>query len=152
MIRRPPRSTRTDILFPYTTLFRSSRRAAAAEAAASAGKSTATPATAAASTAPAAANAWPPDNHRPAPTPTSITPTAEHTTQHDRSNEKQEDGQPEEEHESITRRVPLLCLLFCFQRHRACFVGRESEQLANLIHASRYARSEARRVGNEGVS
>src|SRR3546814_7330446 len=72
-------------------------------------------------------------------TPTSKTPTAEHTTQHDRSNEKQEDGQPEEEHESITRRVPLLCLLFCFQRPRACFVGRESEQLANLIHASRYA-------------
>src|SRR3546814_4081087 len=34
MIRRPPRSTRTDTLFPYTTLFRSaqanSRRAAAA--------------------------------------------------------------------------------------------------------------------------
>src|SRR3546814_4227800 len=26
MIRRPPRSTRTDALFPYTTLFRSSRR------------------------------------------------------------------------------------------------------------------------------
>src|SRR3546814_2840142 len=26
MIRRPPRSTRTDILFPYTTLFRSSRQ------------------------------------------------------------------------------------------------------------------------------
>src|SRR3546814_7482014 len=26
MIRRPPRSTRTDILFPYTTLFRSPRR------------------------------------------------------------------------------------------------------------------------------
>src|SRR3546814_2288728 len=26
MIRRPPRSTRTDTLFPYTTLFRSSRR------------------------------------------------------------------------------------------------------------------------------
>src|SRR3546814_11251611 len=25
MIRRPPRSTRTDPLFPYTTLFRSSR-------------------------------------------------------------------------------------------------------------------------------
>src|SRR3546814_15200301 len=25
MIRRPPRSTRTDILFPYTTLFRSAR-------------------------------------------------------------------------------------------------------------------------------
>src|SRR3546814_9702384 len=25
MIRRPPRSTRTDILFPYTTLFRSRR-------------------------------------------------------------------------------------------------------------------------------
>src|SRR3546814_10727488 len=30
MIRRPPRSTRTDTLFPYTTLFRSSERARAA--------------------------------------------------------------------------------------------------------------------------
>src|SRR3546814_1781884 len=29
MIRRPPRSTRTDTLFPYTTLFRSVRRNAA---------------------------------------------------------------------------------------------------------------------------
>src|SRR3546814_19033304 len=29
MIRRPPRSTRTDTLFPYTTLFRSAGRAAA---------------------------------------------------------------------------------------------------------------------------
>src|SRR3546814_10938670 len=28
MIRRPPRSTRTDTLFPYTTLFRSGRSAA----------------------------------------------------------------------------------------------------------------------------
>src|SRR3546814_4441395 len=28
MIRRPPRSTRTDTLFPYTTLFRSVRNAA----------------------------------------------------------------------------------------------------------------------------
>src|SRR3546814_3222355 len=28
MIRRPPRSTRTDTLFPYTTLFRSKPRAA----------------------------------------------------------------------------------------------------------------------------
>src|SRR3546814_5135886 len=28
MIRRPPRSTRTDTLFPYTTLFRSHERAA----------------------------------------------------------------------------------------------------------------------------
>src|SRR3546814_11427909 len=26
MVRRPPRSTRTDTLFPYTTLFRSLRR------------------------------------------------------------------------------------------------------------------------------
>src|SRR3546814_5198573 len=26
MIRRPPRSTRTDTLFPYTTLFRSSQK------------------------------------------------------------------------------------------------------------------------------
>src|SRR3546814_19165911 len=30
MIRRPPRSTRTDTLFPYTTLFRSGRDRAAA--------------------------------------------------------------------------------------------------------------------------
>src|SRR3546814_8645967 len=30
MIRRPPRSTRTDTLFPYTTLFRSSYDVAAA--------------------------------------------------------------------------------------------------------------------------
>src|SRR3546814_6242220 len=29
MIRRPPRSTRTDTLFPYTTLFRSDREKAA---------------------------------------------------------------------------------------------------------------------------
>src|SRR3546814_12317527 len=29
MMRRPPRSTRTDTLFPYTTLFRSAQRAAA---------------------------------------------------------------------------------------------------------------------------
>src|SRR3546814_3952137 len=29
MIRRPPRSTRTDTLFPYTTLFRSKQRPAA---------------------------------------------------------------------------------------------------------------------------
>src|SRR3546814_3230851 len=31
MIRRPPRSTRTDTLFPYTTLFRSGRTGGAAE-------------------------------------------------------------------------------------------------------------------------
>src|SRR3546814_5771640 len=31
MIRRPPRSTRTDTLFPYTTLFRSQDRAAEAQ-------------------------------------------------------------------------------------------------------------------------
>src|SRR3546814_9676335 len=31
MIRRPPRSTRTDTLFPYTTLFRSARREQAAK-------------------------------------------------------------------------------------------------------------------------
>src|SRR3546814_5673663 len=30
MIRRPPRSTRTDTLFPYTTLFRSVRRSSTA--------------------------------------------------------------------------------------------------------------------------
>src|SRR3546814_5262685 len=33
MIRRPPRSTRTDTLFPYTTLFRSSYRQYRARAA-----------------------------------------------------------------------------------------------------------------------
>src|SRR3546814_8260035 len=33
MIRRPPRSTRTDTLFPYTTLFRSGQRRAGALAA-----------------------------------------------------------------------------------------------------------------------
>src|SRR3546814_18192382 len=32
MIRRPPRSTRTDTLFPYTTLFRSNDRAVGGEA------------------------------------------------------------------------------------------------------------------------
>src|SRR3546814_3509566 len=32
MIRRPPRSTRTDTLFPYTTLFRSASRSAPKEA------------------------------------------------------------------------------------------------------------------------
>src|SRR3546814_12608250 len=32
MIRRPPRSTRTDTLFPYTTLFRSPYRRAARRA------------------------------------------------------------------------------------------------------------------------
>src|SRR3546814_14450504 len=31
MIRRPPRSTRTDTLFPYTTLFRSPAQAAAVQ-------------------------------------------------------------------------------------------------------------------------
>src|SRR3546814_5755658 len=31
MIRRPPRSTRTDTLFPYTTLFRSAEQRAAGE-------------------------------------------------------------------------------------------------------------------------
>src|SRR3546814_10381925 len=32
MIRRPPRSTRTDTLFPYTTLFRSARTLSGGEA------------------------------------------------------------------------------------------------------------------------
>src|SRR3546814_13947374 len=39
MIRRPPRSTRTDTLFPYTTLFRSGRVAVAEQAADYAGLS-----------------------------------------------------------------------------------------------------------------
>src|SRR3546814_18601859 len=99
--------------------------------AASAGNATAPPAPAAASTAPAAANAWPPDNHRPAPTPTSIPPTAEHTTQHDRSNEQQEDGQPEAEHEYITRRVPLYRLRFCFKRPTDFLLRRGGEQIAH---------------------
>src|SRR3546814_16437461 len=34
MIRRPPRSTRTDTLFPYTTLFRSQQRGLAGAVAA----------------------------------------------------------------------------------------------------------------------
>src|SRR3546814_5514641 len=34
MIRRPPRSTRTDTLFPYTTLFRSDQRSDAVHGAA----------------------------------------------------------------------------------------------------------------------
>src|SRR3546814_356583 len=38
MIRRPPRSTRTDTLFPYTTLFRSSGKPARAVKAAGATK------------------------------------------------------------------------------------------------------------------
>src|SRR3546814_13939966 len=37
MIRRPPRSTRTDTLFPYTTLFRSSARAMRGSATAGSG-------------------------------------------------------------------------------------------------------------------
>src|SRR3546814_14774792 len=37
MIRRPPRSTRTDTLFPYTTLFRSGIGAACVTALAAAG-------------------------------------------------------------------------------------------------------------------
>src|SRR3546814_6826191 len=41
MIRRPPRSTRTDTLFPYTTLFRSTFRAPTAPV--SRGEAPATP-------------------------------------------------------------------------------------------------------------
>src|SRR3546814_5354760 len=37
MLRRPPRSTRTDTLFPYTTLFRSHRRGRRSGAGASGG-------------------------------------------------------------------------------------------------------------------
>src|SRR3546814_16935520 len=37
MIRRPPRSTRTDTLFPYTTLFRSARHALRTQALSPAG-------------------------------------------------------------------------------------------------------------------
>src|SRR3546814_6276679 len=39
MIRRPPRSTRTDTLFPYTTLFRSSYDAVVIDTVASLGAS-----------------------------------------------------------------------------------------------------------------
>src|SRR3546814_10847309 len=41
MILRPPRSTRTDTLFPYTTLFRSGLRVHTANAPAGTGKTTA---------------------------------------------------------------------------------------------------------------
>src|SRR3546814_12477671 len=44
MIRRPPRSTRTDTLFPYTTLFRSCRRGHAKPAAAQGTRGDAPPA------------------------------------------------------------------------------------------------------------
>src|SRR3546814_13109267 len=58
MIRRPPRSTRTDTLFPYTTLFRSPARTPGARgtaaAAAAARSRPAPPPTAAASAAAAA--------------------------------------------------------------------------------------------------
>src|SRR3546814_3169884 len=37
MIRRPPRSTRTDTLFPYTTLFRSAQQAVVSDARAARG-------------------------------------------------------------------------------------------------------------------
>src|SRR3546814_4539025 len=40
MIRRPPRSTRTDTLFPYTTLFRSGRARRSREGAAAAFEAT----------------------------------------------------------------------------------------------------------------
>src|SRR3546814_4515790 len=42
MIRRPPRSTRTDTLFPYTTLFRSPRERAESTAAKAAATQTVT--------------------------------------------------------------------------------------------------------------
>src|SRR3546814_14076407 len=44
MIRRPPRSTRTDTLFPYTTLFRAQRRSAAPLPRKTASRSSTTPA------------------------------------------------------------------------------------------------------------
>src|SRR3546814_11558421 len=44
MIRRPPRSTRTDTLFPYTTLFRSGRRPTRCAAAVTLGRTIAVPA------------------------------------------------------------------------------------------------------------
>src|SRR3546814_14756482 len=43
MIRRPPRSTRTDTLFPYTTLFRSGRAGMNTAVAAGRGTSTQAP-------------------------------------------------------------------------------------------------------------
>src|SRR3546814_3488200 len=43
MIRRPPRSTRTDTLFPYTTLFRSRRRRATTRATCRSAPPTASP-------------------------------------------------------------------------------------------------------------
>src|SRR3546814_10253169 len=56
MIRRPPRSTRTDTLFPYTTLFRSRQhRRAALQPGCQAGKE--------------AADAVADDHHRPPTTP-----------------------------------------------------------------------------------
>src|SRR3546814_7728582 len=59
MIRRPPRSTRTDTLFPYTTLFRSASCAAA-------GAATSNPAPA------STASDTPPRNRAPIPNPLSV--------------------------------------------------------------------------------
>src|SRR3546814_1593359 len=52
MIRRPPRSTRTDTLFPYTTLFRSCRASSPTTCCGSKAKSTPSPASPSPSAAP----------------------------------------------------------------------------------------------------
>src|SRR3546814_10562498 len=66
MIRRPPRSTRTDTLFPYTTLFRSSRRN---------GGPPATPIT-------RPANCWPPPPRSRSASPISAISIAERSEEH----------------------------------------------------------------------
>src|SRR3546814_7426910 len=67
MIRRPPRSTRTDTLFPYTTLFRSVARAVSS--------ATVPPSSSTATTAPPATSAPPPVS-----SPTTVAPTVPTTT------------------------------------------------------------------------
>src|SRR3546814_3252891 len=79
MIRRPPRSTRTDTLFPYTTLFRSvspnssrtPRPAGKAPAGTAPGQSACPP-------------DWQPQSHPPLPTPHIAAPQ---TPEHHRSEE-----------------------------------------------------------------
>src|SRR3546814_2477254 len=73
MIRRPPRSTRTDTLLPYTTLFRSRPRVLAAMPNAATVPS--------APTAPTIADATPKAANDPPPRPTSRPRSEEHTSE-----------------------------------------------------------------------
>src|SRR3546814_13607569 len=105
MIRRPPRSTRTDTLFPYTTLFRSPRSAAIHPAPASAWPQ------------PQATGAWAPEAghasgslhmHR----VDFVWPPAK-PQRHANGNDQHDDGQ---EYRSEERRVGKECVSTCRYR------------------------------------